>query len=125
MRRLTPGYGVSEALRLDPESGAAPAADAIVKFCLGWDFAAAERSFQAFLDRDPQDPVSLEWYTRFLSVTGRFDEAMEQWRRIAELLEEAFAARDRSLPWINMHPWFDDLRPEPRFVALLDRLGLS
>lgn len=235
----------AEALRLDPELGAAHAADAIVKFCLGWDFAAAERSFQAFLERDPQDPVSLEWYVRFLTVTGRFDEALEQWQRIAELdpgsysdlgpihtlvlarrydealarlaeadeldpgsaevqtlyallydllgredeavttylqllaqtgwpaertaeaeeaireggalavfrlfeqsteatvdkaafrarmgnregalrlLADAFAARDRSLPWINVHPWFDDLRSEPRFVALLARLGLS
>ncbi len=234
----------AEALRLDPELGAAHAADAIVKFCLGWDFAAAERSFQTFLDHDPQDPVSLEWYVRFLSVTGRFDEALEQWRRIAELdpasysdlgpvqtlilarrydqallrlaeadeldpdsakvrrlygllydllgredeavatylelfsqagwpdekiveletayrengaravfglleqaartsvdraafrlrvgdtdgalrlLEEAYAERDRALPWIHVHPWFDDLRSEPRFVALLARLGL-
>ncbi|MEM7357466.1 MAG: hypothetical protein AAF657_42020, partial [Acidobacteriota bacterium] len=74
-----------EAVRLDPELGAAHAVDAIVKFCLAWDFVGAERSFQAFLDRPPQDPVFIEWYIRYLNVTQRFDEALTQWRRIAEI----------------------------------------
>ena len=42
-----------------------------------------------------------------------------------EWLEKAYDEHDFSLAQIAIAPWFKDLRSEPRFQALLKRLGLS
>jgi hypothetical protein len=42
-----------------------------------------------------------------------------------ELLDEARAGRRQSLMWIKVNPRFEALREDPRFEALLQRLGLS
>jgi serine/threonine-protein kinase len=39
-------------------------------------------------------------------------------------LERAFEVRDPNMPYISIDPIFDPLRREPRFRALMDRLGL-
>jgi tetratricopeptide (TPR) repeat protein len=39
-------------------------------------------------------------------------------------LEQAFAEHDPNMPYISIDPIFDPLRREPRFRALMDRLGL-
>ncbi len=75
---LAPHFAPAEALRLDPDLAEAHAADAIVKFCLAWDFDAAERAFSTYLELNDQDPIVLEWYIRFLTVTGRYDEALDR-----------------------------------------------
>ncbi len=48
---------------------------------------------------------------------GRNEEAM-QW------LEQAYRQGDYNLTWLGVEPMFDPLRPDPRFSALLRRLGL-
>ncbi|HEV7515267.1 MAG TPA: tetratricopeptide repeat protein, partial [Thermoanaerobaculia bacterium] len=40
-------------------------------------------------------------------------------------LERACEARAADLAWIGVRPVFDDLRGEPRFQALIERLGLA
>jgi serine/threonine-protein kinase len=42
-----------------------------------------------------------------------------------EHLDRAFEERDGSLILVTASPEFDDLRPDPRFRALLDRMGLG
>ena len=44
--------------------------------------------------------------------------------RAIEWLEKAYEARAPSLAYINVEPMFDSLRPDPRFQAVLMRLGL-
>jgi hypothetical protein len=39
-------------------------------------------------------------------------------------LEKAYAERDSYLPLINVDPFFDPLRPDPRFHDLLRRMRL-
>jgi TolB-like protein/DNA-binding winged helix-turn-helix (wHTH) protein/Tfp pilus assembly protein PilF len=39
-------------------------------------------------------------------------------------LERAYAERDDELVWIAVEPWYEPLRAEPRFTALLARMGL-
>jgi hypothetical protein len=41
-----------------------------------------------------------------------------------EWLEKAFAEHDAFLPWLNSDPDFDPLRSDPRFDALIRRIGI-
>ena len=40
-------------------------------------------------------------------------------------LERAYAEHDSTLVWVKVHPRFDPLRAEPRFLALLEKMGLD
>ncbi len=45
--------------------------------------------------------------------------------RALEWLEKSYVERERSLAFLNTPPYWDDYRSEPRFQALLRRIGLS
>jgi serine/threonine-protein kinase len=45
--------------------------------------------------------------------------------RALDWLERAAERRDLPLPFVNVHPVYDSLRQEPRFTALLERLGFK
>ncbi len=40
-------------------------------------------------------------------------------------LEEALAQKGGLILWTKVHPWLDNLRPEPRFEAILDHMGVN
>jgi TolB-like protein/Flp pilus assembly protein TadD len=40
-------------------------------------------------------------------------------------LDKAYDLRDGALPWIRVTPIFDDLRSDPRYVALMKKMGLE
>jgi Flp pilus assembly protein TadD len=40
-------------------------------------------------------------------------------------LDKAYELRDGNLPWVRITPFFDDLRSDPRYVALMKRLRLE
>jgi hypothetical protein len=42
-----------------------------------------------------------------------------------ERLERAHAARDPALMNLKISPAFDSLRPDPRFQAIVQRIGLT
>jgi serine/threonine-protein kinase len=42
-----------------------------------------------------------------------------------ECLERAYEERDHWLCWINVNPSFDNVRSDPRFVAILKKMGLA
>jgi Flp pilus assembly protein TadD len=46
-------------------------------------------------------------------------------RTALDLLEKAYEDRDRSLAWIKVDHNYDSLRSEPRFIALLKKIGLA
>ena len=40
-------------------------------------------------------------------------------------LDKAYDLRDSNLPWVRLIPVFDDLRSDPRYVALVKKMGLE
>ncbi len=40
-------------------------------------------------------------------------------------LEKAYDLRDSNLPWVRLFPMFDGIRSDPRYVALMKKLGLE
>lgn len=41
-----------------------------------------------------------------------------------EALEQAYQTRNPNLPYVSVAPMFDEVRTQPRFVALLQKMGL-
>jgi len=80
------------------------------------DRAEAEKVLDALLSK-AQDhyviPRSLLWI--YIGL-GDFDRAFD-------LIEERFERRDGFLWWLRSVPWFDPLRSDPRFSALVQRMG--
>lgn len=44
--------------------------------------------------------------------------------RALDWLEQSFGERDPRMPYLSAYPLFDGLRDDPRFQALLQRMGL-
>jgi len=75
----------SQAIALDESQAEAHASLAYVKFRIDWDWAGAEREFQRALQLKPGYARAHEWYALYLSIMGRFDEAMKEMLRAQEL----------------------------------------
>lgn len=58
-------------------------------------------------------------------VLAKYDALLGEREQALEGLEKSYEAKDYVLPFVNADPFFDDLRTEPRFQALLRRLNLA
>jgi serine/threonine-protein kinase len=113
---------------------------------------AAIRSFRTALDLSPDDVLALKGLGHVYGATGQADAAAQIVDRLVALSRERAVAEDsiaivyagmgdndrafewldraceeRSpwLIWLHVDPRFDRLRTDPRFAALLTRVGLS
>jgi eukaryotic-like serine/threonine-protein kinase len=50
-----------------------------------WDWPAAEREYRRAIELNPNYATAHQWYSEFLTATGRFDEAEQQGRKALEL----------------------------------------
>jgi adenylate cyclase len=74
-----------KAIALDESQAEAHASLAYVKFRIDWDWAGAENEFKRALQLKPGYARAHEWYALYLSILGRFDEAMNEMKRAQEL----------------------------------------
>jgi TolB-like protein/Tfp pilus assembly protein PilF len=74
-----------KALGLDPSLAEAHAALASVFVFHFWEWRRAEFEFKRSIELNPKYPTARQWYGKYLSFTGRFDEALEQHRKALEL----------------------------------------
>ena len=82
------------------------------------DGSAIEASLNMVLEHAKREPVSPYLVALFYFALGRNDEGFE-------LLERAYAERDRELLSIKMDSHLVSVRSDPRYANLLERLGLS
>ena len=64
------------------------------------------------------EKVPTTMFAQIHAPLGEVDEAME-W------LERAYAERDPWLVWLKVNPCFDRIRTDPRFIAMVRRVGLE
>ena len=76
---------VLKALELDQSLGEGHALLGLIKFIFEWDVPGAELEFQRALKMSPQSRDVYFDYPMYLSVIGRFDEAIKMLRRLQEL----------------------------------------
>ena len=65
-----------------------------------------------------QDPSAPYGRARYRAILGDKELALEE-------LEKACQARPFMMAWVKADPVFDCLRAEPRYQAILQRMGLS
>ena len=87
-------------------------------------FAAAGRRDEAFA---VLDELKRRRGRQYVSPWGLASVCARLGEREAALdwLERAYDERDSTLVWLKVHPRFDALRSEPRFAALVRRMGLD
>lgn len=73
------------ALELDSALGEAHAALGLIAMNYDWDWPGAEREFQTAIRLSPQYSTAHHWYGEYLVYMGRFDEALSEIERAAEL----------------------------------------
>jgi len=65
-----------QAIALDDNSAGAHVALAVVKTWTDWDWAGAQKAWQRALDLNPNDATTQAYYSHFLAIMGRADEAI-------------------------------------------------
>jgi len=71
-----------------------------------------------FKKQTAQNYASPTYIAAIYGALGEIDEAFK-W------LEEAYEERDVDLRYLKVDPYFDTVRPDPRFTELLKRIGLA
>lgn len=69
----------------------------------------------AFSARNPNTPFS---HARWFTMMGRKDDALDN-------LDKAYEQRAFLMAWVKADPIFDELRDEPRYQAILRKMGLE
>ena len=73
------------ALQIDDGLGEARASLAIILTTYYWDWAEAEKQFKQAIEQSPNYAPAHNWYSQYLSFTGRHDEALKQALRAQEI----------------------------------------
>jgi TolB-like protein/Tfp pilus assembly protein PilF len=120
MAKGVPDRAVDELKRAEGLMGPRP--DVTTPYA--WVLARAGRQREARFKLDelqpiakPRDPAPIRLAMIHIGL-GETDQAFE-W------LEKAFEARDWQMALLNVEPLFDAVRPDPRFAALVERVGLA
>jgi TolB-like protein/Flp pilus assembly protein TadD len=82
-----------QALRLDETIPEAHAALGLVKRDFERDWAGAENEFRRAIELNPEYETAHQWYSEYLTVIGRFDEAVTEIERAGELAPFSFIIR--------------------------------
>ena len=78
-----------KAVELAPQSAEAHTSLAYVKLYIDWDFRGSEEEFRIALRQNPNYATALQWHAEYLSLIGRYDEAISEIRRAIELMPDS------------------------------------
>jgi tetratricopeptide (TPR) repeat protein/DNA-binding winged helix-turn-helix (wHTH) protein len=75
-----------KAVELAPQSAEAHTSLAYVRLYADWDFRGAEEEFRIALQQNPNYATALQWHAEYLSLIGRFGEAVSEIKRAIALM---------------------------------------
>jgi tetratricopeptide (TPR) repeat protein len=78
-----------KAVELAPQSAEARNSLAYVKLYADWDFRGAEEEFRIALRQNPNYATALQWHSEYLSLIGRFDDAVSEIKRAIALMPDS------------------------------------
>lgn len=87
-------YMALKAVEIDDSLPEAHTSLGVVRFKFEWDWAEAEKEFRRAIELNPDYAWAHYWYSQFLSVTGRADEAIAESRVASDLAPFSTAARN-------------------------------
>jgi DNA-binding winged helix-turn-helix (wHTH) protein/Flp pilus assembly protein TadD len=94
--RVTPAEGYPKAkaaalraVQLAPQSAEAHTSLAYVKLYSDWDFRGAEEEFRIALLLNPNYATALQWHAEYLSLVGRYDDAVGEIKRALALMPDS------------------------------------
>ncbi|MFQ5771460.1 MAG: protein kinase, partial [bacterium] len=76
---------VEKALAIDNNLAEAYTSSAYIKMLYDWDWRAAEEKFKKAIQLNPNYVVAHQWYSEFLTLMERYDEAIQEGQRAMEL----------------------------------------
>jgi DNA-binding winged helix-turn-helix (wHTH) protein/tetratricopeptide (TPR) repeat protein len=77
------------AVKLAPQSAEAHTSLAYVKLYADWDFRGAEEEFRIALQLNPNYATALQWHAEYLSLIGRYDDAVGEIKRALALMPDS------------------------------------
>ena len=86
------------ALEINPELPEAYSARGFAKALLAWDWDGAERDFKRALELDPHSASAHGAYSNYLTIVGKYEEAIEE-SRIAEDARRSRQSASRRVAW--------------------------
>ncbi len=122
-----------KALELDETLAEAHAARAYIYFQWEWNWVEAEREFRRAIQLKPNYATAHQWFSSYLAVTGRMDEAVSSVKRAQELEPLSLIVTTHS-SWINyLARQYDQaiahsqqmLKYDPNFFSTHRYMGLA
>jgi TolB-like protein/DNA-binding winged helix-turn-helix (wHTH) protein/Tfp pilus assembly protein PilF len=109
----------AKAIELDDSLPEAHLAMGDVKMAVEWDWAGADKEFHRALELNPQSVETLLDYSFLLTITGRFDEAIELSKRATELDPLSVkAASNLGFDYFQAHRFDDSIRTANTILEL-------
>jgi serine/threonine-protein kinase len=98
-------------------------ADGLAEVLAGWGhaYAVAGREQEARKVLDKLYRLADRWYVPPVQIAF-VHVGLGETPQALDLLDRAYEERSWELVFLQVEPWFDDLRAEPRFTALLERM---
>jgi TolB-like protein/Tfp pilus assembly protein PilF len=117
---------VRKALALDDSLAEAHATLAESLYYGEWDWAGAEREFRRALELNPNYPTAHQWYSEFLSMAGRHDQAIAE-MKLARTLDPHSSIIHASLGWSYYHArrYDDAIRECQQVLSVTPDLGTA
>ena len=108
------------AVELAPRSAEAHTSLAYVKLYSEWDFRGVEEEFRIALQQNPNYPTALQWHAEYLSLIGRYDDAIREITRAIGLMPNSAVMHHNAGQIYQAARRYDEAIAEYRTALRLD-----
>lgn len=77
------------------------------------------------IELNPNYAIARQYYSKLLDILNEKEEALEEKEPALNWLERAMEEGAPDIPGMNCSPDFNILRDKPRFLVLIEKMGLT